>query len=550
MADVQSREPGAGGSRRRAPSRSSSRSLPRYDAAMRERFEARARRGKVLRYVGRHHRRRARPRSGCSELDAQARLRQHRAHRQRGALRHAPLLQQPAHRAGPGRRAGSHRGRRVRRPAAPRRPTWEHGCERVHGRGAPHSRRPRSATSPSASTSWDLRSMRSGDRVTVTRSAVSRASRSRAIRGVAGDLPLEPAENTAGRALARAAGGAAAGLRLRDARSTRAFRWARASGGSAASAVGAVVAANALLAQPCDRARAAEVRDAGRGGGERLAARRQHLAFAVRRAGADGGHRPSARQADSGAGRRARGDGASAHVPVDQAGARASSSARSSMSDFVWQTANLAGFISGCYTNDLDMIRASLRGRGHRAAAPGADSGLSARCAARRWRPARSAARSPAPGPRCSPGRVEDARAGGARRDAARVRAALASRATTGSSTVQSSGARVVLTRTRSRHVRRMRFASTRGAAPALAFSAALLQGLAPDGGLYVPQRLAAACARRLRRRARAAAGCGAQLHRAVRRGRSRWQPQLRQIITRGLQFSRAARAADAPTGG
>jgi homoserine kinase len=30
------------------------------------------------------------------------------------------------------------------------------------------------------------------------------------------------------------------------------------------------------------------------------------------------------------------------------------------MSDFVWQTANLAGFISGCYTDDLDMIRASL----------------------------------------------------------------------------------------------------------------------------------------------------------------------------------------------
>jgi homoserine kinase len=30
------------------------------------------------------------------------------------------------------------------------------------------------------------------------------------------------------------------------------------------------------------------------------------------------------------------------------------------MSDFVWQTANLAGFISGCYTNDLDLIKASL----------------------------------------------------------------------------------------------------------------------------------------------------------------------------------------------
>ena len=27
------------------------------------------------------------------------------------------------------------------------------------------------------------------------------------------------------------------------------------------------------------------------------------------------------------------------------------------LSDVVWQTANLAGFISGCYSNDLDMIR-------------------------------------------------------------------------------------------------------------------------------------------------------------------------------------------------
>jgi len=31
------------------------------------------------------------------------------------------------------------------------------------------------------------------------------------------------------------------------------------------------------------------------------------------------------------------------------------------LSDFVWQTANLAGFISGCFTNDLDMIRASFQ---------------------------------------------------------------------------------------------------------------------------------------------------------------------------------------------
>jgi homoserine kinase len=30
------------------------------------------------------------------------------------------------------------------------------------------------------------------------------------------------------------------------------------------------------------------------------------------------------------------------------------------MADFVWQTANLAGFISGCYTDDLDMLRESF----------------------------------------------------------------------------------------------------------------------------------------------------------------------------------------------
>jgi homoserine kinase len=29
-------------------------------------------------------------------------------------------------------------------------------------------------------------------------------------------------------------------------------------------------------------------------------------------------------------------------------------------SDFVWASANLAGFISGCYSNDLDMIRDSF----------------------------------------------------------------------------------------------------------------------------------------------------------------------------------------------
>src|SRR5207237_7275736 len=48
------------------------------------------------------------------------------------------------------------------------------------------------------------------------------------------------------------------------------------------------------------------------------------------------------------------------HMFLATAKARAILRRTVELSDFVWQTANLAGFISGCYTNDLDMIRASL----------------------------------------------------------------------------------------------------------------------------------------------------------------------------------------------
>jgi homoserine kinase len=48
------------------------------------------------------------------------------------------------------------------------------------------------------------------------------------------------------------------------------------------------------------------------------------------------------------------------HMFLATAKARAMLRLSVELSDFVWQTANLAGFISGCYTNDLDMIRASF----------------------------------------------------------------------------------------------------------------------------------------------------------------------------------------------
>jgi homoserine kinase len=48
------------------------------------------------------------------------------------------------------------------------------------------------------------------------------------------------------------------------------------------------------------------------------------------------------------------------HLQVSTKEARAILSRTVNMSDFVWQTANLAGFISGCYTDDFDLIREGL----------------------------------------------------------------------------------------------------------------------------------------------------------------------------------------------
>ncbi|MEZ5499760.1 MAG: homoserine kinase [Steroidobacteraceae bacterium] len=48
------------------------------------------------------------------------------------------------------------------------------------------------------------------------------------------------------------------------------------------------------------------------------------------------------------------------HIEISTRSARALLKGSVEMADFVWQTANLAGFISGCYTNDLELIREGL----------------------------------------------------------------------------------------------------------------------------------------------------------------------------------------------
>jgi homoserine kinase len=196
-----------------------------------------------------------------------------------------------------------------------------------------------------------------GDRVTVTRRAEPGVTIS-AVRGVAGELPHEPRDNTAGRAL----------LAMQQARRLgfgftleidKGIPLGSGLGGSAASAVAAVVAANALLPQACSLLELLGFAMAG----EAVASGTRHVdniapslyGGLVLTVGID---HPRVKQIPVPAAIRA--VIVHPHMFLSTSQARAILRGSVQMSDFVWQTANLAGFISGCYTDDLDMIRASL----------------------------------------------------------------------------------------------------------------------------------------------------------------------------------------------
>jgi homoserine kinase len=196
-----------------------------------------------------------------------------------------------------------------------------------------------------------------GDRVTVTSSATPGVKIS-AVRGIAGELPERPEDNTAGRAL----------LALQEAvqpefgfavEIDKGIPLGSGLGGSAASAVAAVVAANALLREPCEQLELLKFAMAG----EAVASGGRHVdniapslyGGLVLTVGIDS---PRVKRIPVPSPIRA----VIIHPHMFLATAKARAILRSSveLSDFVWQTANLAGFISGCYTDDLDMIRASL----------------------------------------------------------------------------------------------------------------------------------------------------------------------------------------------
>jgi len=196
-----------------------------------------------------------------------------------------------------------------------------------------------------------------GDRVTVSRRTEPGVIIT-GVRGVAGELPTDPEKNTAGSAL----------IALYEAMKPdfgfameidKGIPLGSGLGGSAASAVGAVVAANALLPNPCTKLELLKFAMQG----EAVASGSLHVdniapslfGGLVLTVGID---HPRVKQIPIPADVRA--VIVHPHMFLSTKQARAILRRTVDLSDFVWQTANLAGFISGCYTNDLDMIRASL----------------------------------------------------------------------------------------------------------------------------------------------------------------------------------------------
>lgn len=196
-----------------------------------------------------------------------------------------------------------------------------------------------------------------GDRVTARRTEAAGVT-IKAIRGVVQDLPLDAAKNTAGRAV----------IALHDAQPPgfgfeltidKGIPLASGLGGSAASAVAAVVAANALLPQPRTQLQLLQYAMHG----EAVASGSMHVdniapslyGGLVLTVGID---HPRVKQIPVPEAIRA--VIVHPHMFLSTRQARAILKGSVEMADFVWQTANLAGFISGCYTNDLDMLRESF----------------------------------------------------------------------------------------------------------------------------------------------------------------------------------------------
>lgn len=196
-----------------------------------------------------------------------------------------------------------------------------------------------------------------GDRITVSRSA-DRGVRIIRCDGLVTDLPLDAEKNTAGRALLALNVAARPDFGF-EMQIDKGIPLGSGLGGSAASAVGAVVAANALLDRPFDRLDLLKFAMQG----EAVASGSLHVdnispslfGGLVLTVGID---HPRVKRIPVPPGLAA--VIVHPHMFLSTRQARAILKRDVAMTDFVWQTANLAGFISGCYTNDLELIREGL----------------------------------------------------------------------------------------------------------------------------------------------------------------------------------------------
>lgn len=182
--------------------------------------------------------------------------------------------------------------------------------------------------------------------------------RIRSVSGIAGHLPVDAKNNTAGRAVQ--AMHAALGLKFGfEIDIEKGIPLASGMGGSAASAVAAVVAANAFLEAPLPALNLLKFAMEG----EIVASGSAHVdniapclfGGLVLTVGID---HPRIKQIPVPPSIRC--VLVHPHMRLGTREARAVLKSDVTRSDFVWQTANLAGFISGCYSNDLDMIRESF----------------------------------------------------------------------------------------------------------------------------------------------------------------------------------------------
>jgi homoserine kinase len=196
-----------------------------------------------------------------------------------------------------------------------------------------------------------------GDRVRAWRRAEPGVS-IRAITGVVADLPLAAEKNTAGMAVVAMQRdlGLSYGFELEI---EKGIPLGSGLGGSAASAVAAVVAAAALVETPLDRTQLLMFAMQG----EAVASGSVHVdniapslfGGLVLTVGIDN---PFVKQIPVPA--TVRCVLVHPHMVLGTREARAILSKTVDLSDVIWQQANLAGFLAGCYSGDIALIRASL----------------------------------------------------------------------------------------------------------------------------------------------------------------------------------------------